>query len=367
MPFTGRHHRLGSPATPPPEPGRWSIPLGAWCGMPVRIHVSLAVVVVVFAGACLKPTLGWALAPLVLAGYLFSLMVHEGAHLAAAFRRHSGYGAPTPSGRGILLGPFGGIGYPAMPDRAEDRVFVAMAGPLANLAIVVAASCCLVLGGGPDGATLLTRSLANPAEMIVSGAPTAATPAATLACVLVVVNWPLFLVNLLPAAPLDGGVALRAWLTPMLRERAAAGAVLLIAWGSALCLLATAFLLGVVGDAAPLLSTTLAGLGVLVAFGAIDDLTTHDTLRRPDLFHEGLQDAPTDTYDAWDDDDWNATDGRNPGQAVVAFEAEPWDDGRVDDILAKLHSAGMEGLSDDEREVLRQASDHYRRKADPFS
>ena len=361
MPFTGRPHRIGVPSTPLQGVSPWSVPLGVWGGTPARLHASLVVVLVLAAGVCLKPTLGWSLAPLVVAAYLFSVLAHEAAHVTAALRcrQHTSRGT-------ILLGPVGGIGYAALPYRPEERVFVAMAGPLANLLIVVVSCFVLVIGGGAEGVALLTEALSNPGGVVVNGAPGAATPAAMLACAMIIVNWPLFLVNLLPAAPFDGGVALTSWFTPHIGERNATLVVQLIGGSVAFGLLSIASLLGVVGDMAPVFSLVLAGLAVVVAFGAFGGGHRSDT-DRPNLFHEGLQDAPTDTYDAWYDDDLlpsAAPEGSPHGRVSAEDFDEAWDEGRVDDILAKLHVAGMEGLTPDERDVLEQASDRYRRRGD---
>ncbi|CAE7243594.1 glmS, partial [Symbiodinium sp. CCMP2456] len=87
---------------------RWSAPLGVWAGAPVRLHVSLAVVIVLAAGACVRSgsATGW----LVLAAYLVSLSLHETAHVLAASRLR-GAAQRRMLSAPLLLGPFGGMTF----------------------------------------------------------------------------------------------------------------------------------------------------------------------------------------------------------------------------------------------------------------
>lgn len=160
--------------------------IGRVAGIPVRVHwtlIGLAVVFGLTAGA-------GALAGLASAVLLFaSVVAHEVAHALVA----RGYGIAT---RDIVLTPIGGVArLEGLPRSGWAEAAIALAGPIASLAIALAAWGLSAFAG--------QGSLA-----IVLGA-------------LVRTNLMLGLFNLLPAFPMDGGRVLRGLLSERFGLRSA--------------------------------------------------------------------------------------------------------------------------------------------------
>lgn len=127
-----------------------------------------------------SPWWGWVAAIALFA----SVLLHELGHSIIA----RGRGYPVSS---IILTPIGGVAFLARaPRRANDELVIAIAGPVVSLALAIACW----LGAVP----LLGHNLAGPGltvDLIGS------------------INMALFLFNLIPCFPMDGGRVFRAWLT----------------------------------------------------------------------------------------------------------------------------------------------------------
>ena len=169
----------------------WSIPLGRWMGVELRIHtffVLLAVVFLLFSNAAGAPAAaGLALWFLVIA----AVAVRETARLIAA----AWLGLRL---RTILLLPIGGLFAYANPESQElastgsAQYALALAGPIANLAtaLVLAAA----VTGTTSGFPLFSLPLVTPTALIRS---------------LIWLQAALGILHLLPAYPLDAGRLLR--------------------------------------------------------------------------------------------------------------------------------------------------------------
>ena len=195
----------------------WSIPLGRWFGIELRIHtffVMLAVICLIYANAAgAGAAAGFALWLLIAA----AVAVREAGRLLVA----AWYGLRL---RAILLLPIGGLFAYANPESQEQavngpsRYALAVAGPFANLAtaLILAA----VLQGASGGLNLLALPLVTPAGLIRS---------------LVWLQAFLGVLHLLPAYPLDAGRLLRTALarahgpTPATRALAGLGQFLALA------------------------------------------------------------------------------------------------------------------------------------------
>ncbi|MEV6582663.1 site-2 protease family protein [Streptomyces sp. NPDC051582] len=171
-----------------------SVPIGRVVGVPLRMHWSVPLLVVLFAYGLGRQTLPvwtpgrsnavYALASVVGALLLMgSLLLHETAHAATARRSKI-------SVEDVTLWALGGLTRMGRPQTAGAAFAVAVSGPLTSL----------VIGGAAVGAGIGLHALLG-----------WAVPAA----VLVWLGWAnLFLgvFNLLPASPLDGGRVLQALL-----------------------------------------------------------------------------------------------------------------------------------------------------------
>ena len=166
---------------------RWSLHLTTIRGIPIRIHVSFLLLMLVLGWQSFSSSgLQVALIEQVLVLAVFGCVaLHELGHATTAIR----YGVPM---SGITLYPFGGVARMARrPTQGMVEVLIASAGPAVNLAI---AGALFVISTGAvvapgDAFPLRMLSVLFWANLILAG------------------------FNLLPAFPLDGGRILRGLLT----------------------------------------------------------------------------------------------------------------------------------------------------------
>lgn len=362
----GQHDApFATPADPPGWTPNWSLPLGAlpmgrWspfggsAGVPVRLHVSLAVALATLVVGCLhlRTPIAW----LAMAVYVLSLAVHELAHLAAARNtRHA-----LPSGADpVVLGPVGGLRIARAPSDPRDRVFVAMAGPMASLALAVIGLISMAVNQLPEGEPLWAVGESQPFLDLLRGEESSAPLSAKLAQLLVAINLPIFLLNLAPATPFDGGVALRSWLSVWVGPRAAHEATFFVALLLGASLLGAGWAVVLSSGAAPTVGVALAVVAVIVGFGAWFDAALGRVLP--------LGAGDDDSFASLDDDELMQqllapTDPATPTHDPEADGDTPWDEDCVDDILAKVHQGGLTGLTANERAILERASQRYRRR-----
>ena len=170
------------------------IPVARLFGFEIRIHPSwifiVALVAVIVERQVQESPLpidsvtGWVIGAVTAGAFLLSVLAHEVAHGIVARRR------------GIDVGPitlyfFGGsASFQLESDRPKDEAAIALAGPVASLAI---------------GAILVLLAVAATATRHPVG-----EAAAVIALVLAVLNLILGGANLIPAYPLDGGRVVRA-------------------------------------------------------------------------------------------------------------------------------------------------------------
>ncbi|HET6843084.1 MAG TPA: site-2 protease family protein [Candidatus Angelobacter sp.] len=177
----------------------WSIHAGKTFGVELRVHVTF-LLLLLFSVFVLPSESGMASAramerSMALVAMIFaSVVLHELGHVLVSNRNGIHI-------RGIMLLPIGGISLidPAHEmETAKDparEVRIALAGPLVNLLIAVAAAIVAVATGHGN---LLAKPLVGLASLWRSA---------------VWINVFLFALNLLPGLPMDGGRILRAWLS----------------------------------------------------------------------------------------------------------------------------------------------------------
>ncbi|MCB1069695.1 MAG: hypothetical protein H7A43_12580 [Verrucomicrobia bacterium] len=154
-------------------------------GIPIRAHFTLFLVLPLFAMR-MSQSMGipWIGGLACAIGLFASVALHELGHAWVSIRR--GYGV-----RDIILTPIGGVALlKQSPRKADDEFWIAVAGPL------VSATLAALLGLG--GMTVMGWIGWRSGE---------------LACLILgAVNLSLFLFNLLPCFPMDGGRVYRAWM-----------------------------------------------------------------------------------------------------------------------------------------------------------
>ena len=335
---------------------RWSLSLGQWAGVHVRVHIFLLLFAALSLAFIQEPELYWA-SILTLGITLGSLALHEAAHALAAWR----VGGKVDS---IILGPVGGLVTPRVPDEPEVQLFVALAGPIVHLSLVVVAAVGLALAGNSDILSLLhplNLSLWNDKE-----------PTWLLVGKLTLwINWTLMLLNLLPAYPFDGGPIFRAMLWPALGRRTArivTGRAGMVIGG----LIAAAALLPMHPEHTWFqVGLPLVMLGIFVFFSARQDLVSDWS---EDLFDDvtGYR-VRSDGLDLLEpielEEDEEAVlvehqrrQGGEPPHEQRRQAQEAYEDARVDDILARLHDTSMNQLSREDLEILQRASERYKQR-----
>jgi stage IV sporulation protein FB len=338
------------------ELSSWSLNLGRWGGVHVRLHALFlaAALFVVALGVRSGVPLGYTLLGL---GILFvSVLLHELGHCFAAFRL--GGGADQ-----IVLWPWGGLAPARVPHEPQCELRTALAGPLVNFVIWLTVIPALLFRE-----TDLLALLRNPLHPhgLIDGVPWMVVLKMTCW-----VNWLLVVINLLPAPPFDGGRAMRAILWPAFGYRMAGLAVSRIARFTALGLCLLAWLMDDMwSDSLMPAWLPLGLLAIFVFFYArqeserIDDHESDEELFGYD-FSQGYtslerpHDSPKGSkLAAWRR--WLENRRRLREEREAQQEAE--EERRVDDILARLHASGMHSLSPAERALLHRVSARYRNR-----
>jgi Zn-dependent protease/CBS domain-containing protein len=184
-------------------------------GIPIRVHFTFLFLVVWFAVYAASVGESAALAMLQLAMVFLCVVLHELGHALVARR----FGVETQE---IVLYPIGGMARLTRIPSGFAELAIAAAGPLVNL----------VIGGA---------GLAAMAAFQVPFELAGATLGHSLLSRLVLANLLLFLFNLLPAFPMDGGRILRAAMTFVFAEERATRIAAAIGQGMAVLLALLAF------------------------------------------------------------------------------------------------------------------------------
>jgi Zn-dependent protease len=345
----------------------WSVNLGAWGGVQVRLHASflLFALVTLFLSAHAGDStmVGYGLLSLVV--LLVSVALHEMGHCSMALR----LGGQVDE---IVLGPLGGLAPVHVPANHIGQLLTALSGPTVNLLIVVLTAAPLL--AMRDGWAVL--GLLNPVkpQSVLIG-----TYGVVALKLTFWVNWVLVVANLLPAPPLDGARMLRAMLAPMFGYRRAVLSVALVAQLTAIALLVVAWMLrgsnvtfdGPPNAAAPgpvvPLWAPLVLLATILFFSAKVEI---EKLRQRQFGEDLMGLDLAQGFGAFESPP--PTRPREPGavrrwldrrrQARIRRQRilEEEEDWRVDDILARLHDFGPHSLSAEDRILLERASARYR-------
>ncbi len=178
---------------------KWCLSLGNWSGITVRVHVFFPIFValafvygesITHGGDTNYETMFLGLGVLI-----FSVLVHEFGHLIAA--RHVGQAIDS-----IDLFPWG-ANHDLFVASLPKRLVFLIAGPCANLFVCCASGVALLAF---SDSAVQWSSLMNPlAPLAVFGE----VSGQAILGMLFWVNWLLFLANLLPSMPFDGGHIVR--------------------------------------------------------------------------------------------------------------------------------------------------------------
>ena len=354
------------------EYGSWSISLGRWTGIRVRLHVFFCLFVaftLFFAWQVNERfsdnTYIW-IAALSLIIHGASVLFHEIGHCQTALR----LGAAVDQ---IVLGPFGGM-TPVHHVRFPRRdLLIASVGPLGNLFLCVVCLPLLLFTEADNLRSLFgLLHLLKPAGLMEGGALAQALK------LVFWINWLLFVVNLIPAYPFDGGRMVRAALLilwPEMGTQAATTRVARATQFGAFGLLIAAFLIREPG-ATPggHLPTwfALVLFWIFLLFAAQQEIERCEKdEREEDFFGYDFSQG----YTSFDQSvelhpvtrrglltRWlnKRREVRRQRQRKLESEEER----RMDEILSRLHSAGLKGLSAEDRRILERVSARYRSRMD---
>jgi Zn-dependent protease len=337
------------------DPLTWSLSLGRWLGIHVRVHVLFVLFVILrLSDAAFKANQGVGLslqdAFLVQVILFACVLLHEFGHCFAA--RAVGGSADE-----ILMWPLGGLAYVNVPNTPRHHFVTTAAGPAVNVVL------CLVMTG-----ILVSRRLLPPLNPFGSMTPFAFDGGAPplprwvdWVAFTFRVNWILFLFNLLPAFPMDGGRIFRCLLWP----RMGFGRATVIAVQVAKVAAIGMGLLGVV--------RTEFQLVAVAVFVYVSSENERRMLEAGMLFDDSVFGYDfSQGYTSLEAGQTPRRARKQPGilerwrqrRDQAKREREERDrreqDERVDRLLQKIREDGMDSLSEQEKRFLRDMSAKFR-------
>jgi len=284
--------------------------------------------------AALSETTTVARAGVRLGALLVAAILHEAGHCAVS--RGFG-GAPERA----ILWPLGGLVEAPSPALPRARIAIALAGPAVNLAIALLLLPSVLATGQWNSVLLCIGAGERTPDLLAT---------------LFGAHLDLLAINLIPAAPLDGGRVLSALLAPRLGEEGARDRVALASRIAAIALAGGAL-------AAPLPAE---GRGALLAIALVVIVVS----RRERLGH-----AEGEGEEVWRAAGRERRESRparwlrERRERIVARERESAarervaEEARVDELLEKVHREGAESLSREERRFLERAGRRFRSRS----
>ncbi len=348
----------------------WTLPLGRWGDAPVRLHLffALAVACTIYlswlAGQLQEVANPLALAAIATSVLIISAALHTAGHVYAAAQMQI-----RPDS--WIIGPLGDF---ASVNRLRDprtQLSISLAGPAVNLLVALA---CL-----PG---VIASNQAEVVALLNPWCPTALASGPMWLVILKItlwINWTLAIVNLLPARPFDGGPIAHA-LGHLLYPRASMRRIELfmerlgILTGLALLVFAVLGRNAMAGNLVPPWFSLLL-VGLLILFSSQRKAKKPPSLgkREEELFGYDFSQGYTSLersdarIDEPEDENgplerWLDTRREARRQRQAQLEAE--EEQQVDEILARVHQHGLEGVTEEERMILQRVSMRYRTRLD---
>lgn len=341
----------------------WTVSLGRWKDVQLRLHLFVALLVVCtlyLSWLGKEKGLVW-IALLGLMVLAVSVAVHVIGHLYASMQLEERLDS-------LVLGPLGDFAPRASGSDPRAELLIAAAGPAMNLLLALGCAPLLWLAGANGEAGLL-HPLA-PSDL------TSGTTWVVTLKLAIWINWMLAIVNLLPAYPFDGGTIAQATvqlIAPQASQRRVRRIVARIGLAAAAALVLVAIVMRG-GETVQLVPPWFvpAMLAAVVFFSAVQEPLRENSLRMPEddsLFGYDFSQGYTSLarseqhQEAGDDDSgplerW--LDTRREARRAKQEQIEAEEDALVDEILARVHERGMHSLSLEERSLLERAAARYR-------
>ena len=326
------------------SPFHAAISLGSWFGVRVQLSLWFPIVGLIL---CWKFDLQLGLLLTLL--IFLSVLVHEFAHIFAA--RATGGSANE-----ILMWPAGGLAMTRPANTFHSEFLTSAAGPLSNLVICLLTYPAISAAGYPPG-------IFHPFELV----HVELTDAFWHDCAILLfdLNFLLFLVNLLPVYPLDGGQMLLSVLSLRIDAETAKFASLRI--GMAVGLIAAVFglmfeqvwlvflgfLVFCMGmheffmlQLSEQLDDSFLGYDFSQGYTSLERSQGRERERRPGMIGRWRQ---------------RRAEEKRQREAAEKVATEQ----KLDELLDKVHREGISSLTDAERRFLQQASTRYRSQDGP--
>lgn len=346
----------------------WSLSLGCWSGVHVRLHVTLPLLMVcallMSEGMSIYPRLAFPIdrvVMIVLLGFA-AIAAHAASHIISAAR----HGIQIDE---LVFGPWGEWNTLPSPATPEAALTVSLAGLGVNVVVCALSAMVLVLAGDH---TIREMLIPLDSKLLLEQSSQLIT-VRWLFCM----NYCLVLMNLIPAAPFDGSRILKALLhlgAPHLSDEAIRDTVTVTGRLVGLLLIVVAIGLGH-GDSRGLFPAwfPLTALGVVALFAteARLPLATRKSVPTPasdDLVEEPADDSGILSSDSVDWEDGPFAQWLEEKREVErarraeSKQGELADEHRADEILARLHERGSQALTAEDRQVLQRVSDRLRRR-----
>jgi stage IV sporulation protein FB len=339
----------------------WTLSTGRIAGIPVRLHASLIVgaifAVYIAEQAAPKEPDAWLYGLLASGIWFASLLIHQMGHLVAAGR----IGANVDR---IVIGPLGDMAAATVPHEPQREMVVILAGPIAQAVVLLIVTPALIVSGEDLKEYLL--SPLGPHNFIAGGFWQSVLKLTFWS------NWILFLVNILPALPLDGGRALCCGLRPVLSDIKATAAVARGGLIVTVVGLSIWSFLSQNPNETPLVPIwlPLSLLILYLVFSARNEMARLDDEDRDgDLLGYDFSQGYTSLERSGDSprrrepnlvQKW--LERRREEKRRRAREIEEEEERRVDEILARVKDIGLEALSPEERALLHRVSERYRNR-----
>jgi Zn-dependent protease len=333
----------------------WSIPVGRYFGIRVRIHIFFLIFALPYWLYALPQGSFFFWSEVGQTGILFlSVLLHEFGHCFAA--RAVGGDADE-----ILIWPLGGLATVSAPNTPRAQFLVTAWGPLVNVIIcLITAAVIVSLGFVPPLNPFNLFPLGNrwfwPEDWFSWIGVTFA------------LNWVLLLFNLIPAFPMDGGRLLRCILWKGLGFGRATLYTVQVAKVCAIAMGTIGFFLMLKDAKKPQgLSLIVVAYFVyrlsdrerqMLEAGMVfdDSVFGYDFSQGYTSLDRSQPKAKARSLSTWER--WRRRRERLKRQRELTAQQE--EERRVDEILQKLHRDGMASLSEQEKRFLTRASEKYR-------
>jgi Zn-dependent protease len=355
------------------DPFSWSFPLGRLFGVSIRVHVLFPFVAasmilrVAFRKEPSPYPPGYWIECCWLVGILFmSVLFHEFGHCFAA-RMVDGDATE------VLLWPLGGLAFVDVPHTPRAQFITAAGGPIVNLALCLVSSSILLAGSYSMVGPLFpwwdayAPDLYNWSERVMHYSPYTDGDVVHLGFWPIFfvrvfwVNWILFLFNMLPGFPLDGGRLFQCLLWPRFGFRqsmvAAVSAGIIVSFLVAIYAVVQSDMLMVF-------------LGLFIFFTCRQQYIFLETGGEESLFgydfsqgYTSLErDAPPPPRRR-KPSVWQRWQTKRAAQKLQReLEQRESEERRMDELLEKVQRQGLHALSEEERRFLTRVSAKYRNR-----